>query len=79
MTVEQDFVPETSPKPRRPERPDRGPRLFVGIATASLLGVIGWSLVTGHDGFISSVDRFLHATPAPSASPSDAASPSTSP
>jgi hypothetical protein len=39
-------------------------------------GVIAYALISGPDGFAASVNEFLTATPAPSASPS--ASPSTS-
>ena len=55
---------------------DRGPRRFVTFAYLVIAGVIAYALLTGADGFIASVNKFLTATPAPSASPS--ASPSTS-
>jgi hypothetical protein len=69
---ENDFKP-VAPKvaPR-----DRGPRRFVTFAYLVIAGVIVYALLTGADGFIASVNKFLTATPAPSASPS--ASPSTS-
>jgi hypothetical protein len=79
MAIEKDFLPETASAPEKPERPDRGPRLFVTIVAVALLGVIGWALLTGRDGFVSSVNKFFNATPAPSATPSDAATPTTSP
>lgn len=70
--TENDFQP-VAPKvaPR-----DRGPRRFVTFAYLVIGGVIAYALISGPDGFAASVNKFLTATPAPSASPS--ASPSTS-
>jgi hypothetical protein len=69
---ENDFQP-VAPKvtPR-----DRGPRRFVTFAYLVIGGVIAYALISGADGFAASVNKFLTATPTPSASPS--ASPSTS-
>ena len=55
---------------------DRGPRRFVTFTYLVIGGVIAWAFISGPDGFAASVNEFLTATPAPSASPS--ASPSTS-
>jgi len=55
---------------------DRGARRFVTFTYLVIGGVIAYALITGPDGFAASVNEFLTATPAPSASPS--ASPSTS-
>ena len=55
---------------------DRGARRFVTFAYLVIGGVIAYALISGPDGFAASVNKFLTATPAPSASPS--ASPSTS-
>lgn len=69
---ENDFKP-VAPKvaPR-----DREARRFVTVAYLVIAGVIAYALISGPDGFAASVNKFLTATPAPSASPS--ASPSTS-
>jgi hypothetical protein len=69
---ENDFQP-VAPKvaPR-----DRGPRRFVAFTYLVIGGVIAYALITGADGFAASVNKFLTATPTPSASPST--SPSTS-
>ena len=55
---------------------DRGPRRFVALTYLVIGGVIAYALISGPDGFAASVNKFLAATPTPSASPS--ASPSTS-
>ena len=65
----QPVAPKVAPR-------DRGARRFVTFAYLVIGGVIAYALITGPDGFIASVNKFLTATPAPSASPS--ASPSTS-
>ena len=69
---------ENNPQPVAPKVAprDRGPRRFVTITYLVIGGVIAYALITGPDGFAASVNKFLTATPAPSASPS--ASPSTS-
>jgi hypothetical protein len=69
---ENDFLPAASKVAPR----DRGARRFVTVATLVIGGVILYALLTGADGFIASVNKYLNATPAPSESPS--ASPSTS-
>ena len=53
-----------------------GARRFVTFTYLVIGGVIAYALISGPDGFAASVNKFLTATPAPSASPS--ASPSTS-
>jgi hypothetical protein len=65
----QPVAPKVAPR-------DRGARRFVTFTYLVIGGVIAWALITGPDGFVASVNKFLTATPAPSASPS--ASPSTS-
>jgi hypothetical protein len=55
---------------------DRGARRFVTFTYLVIGGVIAYALISGPDGFAASVNKFLTAAPAPSASPS--ASPSTS-
>ena len=65
----QPVAPKVAPR-------DRGARRFVTFTYLVIGGVIAYALLTGPDGFIASVNKFLTATPAPSASPS--ASPSTS-
>ncbi len=71
MTVNnvKPVAPKAAPR-------DRGPRRFVTFTYLVIASVIVYALLTGADGFIASVNKFLTATPAPSASPS--ASPSTS-
>jgi hypothetical protein len=69
---ENDFKPvATKVAPR-----DRGARRFVTFTYLVIGGVIAYALISGADGFAASVNKFLTATPTPSASPS--ASPSTS-
>ena len=65
----QPVAPKVAPR-------DRGARRFVTFTFLVIGGVIAYALITGPDGFAASVNEFLTATPAPSASPS--ASPSTS-
>jgi hypothetical protein len=65
----QPVAPRVAPR-------DRGARRFVTFTYLVIGGVIAWALISGPDGFAASVNEFLTATPAPSASPS--ASPSTS-
>ena len=65
----QSVAPKVAPR-------DRGPRRFVTFTYLVIGGVIAWAFISGPDGFAASVNEFLTATPAPSASPS--ASPSTS-
>ncbi|MCX5978613.1 MAG: hypothetical protein NTW70_03865 [Chloroflexi bacterium] len=65
----QPVAPKVAPR-------DRGPRRFVTFTYLVIGGVIAWAFISGPDGFAASVNKFLTATPAPSASPS--ASPSTS-
>ena len=65
----QPVAPKVAPR-------DRGARRFVTFTYLVIGGVIAYALITGPDGFAASVNEFLTATPAPSASPS--ASPSTS-
>ena len=65
----QPVAPKVAPR-------DRGARRFVTFTYLVIGGVIAYALLTGADGFIASVNKFLTATPTPSASPS--ASPSTS-
>ena len=65
----QPVAPKVTPR-------DRGPRRFVTFTYLVIGGVISYALISGPDGFAASVNKFLTATPAPSASPS--ASPSTS-
>jgi hypothetical protein len=65
----QPVTPKVAPR-------DRGPRRFVTFTYLVIGGVIAYALISGPDGFAASVNEFLTATPAPSASPS--ASPSTS-
>ena len=65
----QPVAPKVAPR-------DRDARRFVTFTYLVIGGVIAWALITGPDGFAASVNKFLTATPAPSASPS--ASPSTS-
>ena len=65
----QPVAPKVAPR-------DRGARRFVTFTYLVIGGVIAYALLTGPDGFAASVNKFLTATPAPSASPS--ASPSTS-
>jgi hypothetical protein len=65
----QPVAPKVAPR-------DRGARRFVTFTYLVIGGVIAYALITGPDGFAASVNKFLTATPAPSASPS--ASPSTS-
>jgi hypothetical protein len=65
----QPVAPKVAPR-------DRGARRFVTFTFLVIGGVIAYALITGPDGFAASVNKFLTATPAPSASPS--ASPSTS-
>jgi len=69
---ENDFKPVTTKVAPR----DRGPRRFVAFTYLVIGGVIAYALISGPDGFAASVNKFLTATPTPSASPS--ASPSTS-
>jgi hypothetical protein len=71
MSTEQnDFTP------KRAVAKDRGPRLFVLIATIAMAAVIAYPLLMGRDGFIKTFPKLLSATPAPSASESPSASPS---
>ena len=63
-------------KPTAPARRDRGPRLFVLIATIAMAAVIAYPLLFGRDGFLKTFPKMLSATPAPSASESPSASPS---
>ena len=65
----QPVAPKVAPR-------DRGARRFVTFTFLVIGGVIAYALITGPDGFAASVNKFLTATPSPSASPS--ASPSTS-
>ena len=65
----QPVAPKVAPR-------DRGARRFVTFTYLVIGGVIAYALLTGPDGFATSVSKFLTATPAPSESPS--ASPSTS-
>jgi hypothetical protein len=65
----QAVAPKVAPR-------DRSARRFVTFTYLVIGGVIAYALITGPDGFAASVNEFLTATPAPSASPS--ASPSTS-
>lgn len=66
----------TQPVVPKPASRDRGARRFVTFTYLVIGGVIAYALISGPDGFAASVNKFLTATPAPSASPS--ASPSTS-
>ncbi len=66
----------TQPVAPKPAPRDRGARRFVTFVYLVIGGVIAYALISGPDGFAASVNKFLTATPAPSASPS--ASPSTS-
>lgn len=66
----------TQPVAPTPAPRDRGARRFVTFTYLVIGGVIAYALISGPDGFAASVNKFLTATPAPSASPS--ASPSTS-
>lgn len=71
MSIEQsDFTP------KRAAAKDRGPRLFLLVATAVMAAVIAYPLLMGRDGFIKTLPKLLSATPAPSASESPSASPS---
>jgi hypothetical protein len=71
MSTEQnDFTP------KRAVAKDRGPRLFVLVATIAMAAVIAYPLLMGRDGFIKTLPALLSATPAPSASESPSASPS---
>jgi hypothetical protein len=65
----QPVAPKVTPR-------DRGARRFVTFTYLVIGGVIAYALISGPDGFAASVNKFLTATPTPSASPS--ASPSTS-
>lgn len=71
MSTEQnDFTPKrAAPK-------DRGPRLFVLVATIAMVAVIAYPLFFGQGGFLKTFPKMLSATPAPSASESPSASPS---
>ena len=71
MTTEQsDFTP------KRAAAKDRGPRLFVLVATIAMAAVIAYPLIFGGGGFLKTFPAALSATPAPSASESPSASPS---
>ena len=65
----QPAAPKVTPR-------DRGARRFVTFTYLVIGGVIAYALISGPDGFAASVNKFLTATPTPSASPST--SPSTS-
>ncbi len=69
-TEQQEFTP------KRAVAKDRGPRLFVLVATIARAAVIAYPLLMGRDGFIKTLPKLLSATPAPSASESPSASPS---
>ena len=69
-TEQQEFTP------KRAAAKDRGPRLFVLVATIAMAAVIAYPLLMGRDGFIKTLPTLLSATPAPSASESPSASPS---
>jgi hypothetical protein len=74
MSTEQhDFTPKGS------AAKDRGPRLFVLIATVAMVAVIAYPLLVGRDGFIKTFPKMLSATPAPSASESPMVLPSATP
>lgn len=65
----QPVAPKVAPR-------DRGARRFVTFTYLVIGGVIAYALISGPDGFAASLNKFLTATPTPSASPST--SPSTS-
>ena len=69
-TEKQEFTP------KRAVAKDRGPRLFVLVATIAMAAVIAYPLLMGRDGLIKTLPKALSATPAPSASESPSASPS---
>ncbi len=74
MSTEQsDFTPKGA------VAKDRGPRLFVLVATIAMVAVIAYPLIFGKDGFIKTLPTLLSATPAPSASESPLVLPSATP
>ena len=74
MSTEQsDFTPKGT------VAKDRGPRLFVLVATIAMAAVIAYPLIFGKDGFIKTLPTLLSATPAPSASESPLVLPSATP
>jgi hypothetical protein len=69
-TEKQSFTPKAA------VAKDRGPRLFVLVATIAMVAVIAYPLIFGQGGFLKTFPKALSATPAPSASESPSASPS---